>query len=416
MPAPDCIKTLSELNSEVAGLIKDRFKDEDCWVTAEIQKVVENSFSGHCYLDLVEKDGGGERTIALARATIWKFKYEVIKPYFEEYARMPLSAGIKVLLKVKPVFNEVYGYSLNVSDIEPAYTLGAAALERERTIRRLKSGQVFDQNKELPFPGLIRRIALVTSSTAAGREDFLNQLDAGHYKFHVEEFPATMQGNEAVASIIAALDAVASDAGSFDVVVIVRGGGAVADLQCFDAYRLAYFCTQFPLPIVTGIGHHRDVSVVDMVAALSLKTPTAVAQFIVDKADIATNAVRDAMQTLRLATLSLVQQASDKFMPLCDKLGYAAGFELHKAGMRASMLQDALSPALLGAVQKAADRLAVLRKETDLCDPRTILARGYCIAAMDGKTVTAADLSVGDNVELEFSDGLRTATVRGPIL
>ncbi|MBP6436652.1 MAG: exodeoxyribonuclease VII large subunit, partial [Paludibacteraceae bacterium] len=272
---------LVELNSFVKKLIADNTQPQ--WITAEISEVNEH-YSGHCYLELIEKDDADEHIIAKAKAVIWSFTYRMIKPYFETTTHERLMAGMKVLVKVEVSFHEAYGYSLVIKDIDPQYTLGDMARKRALIIQQLYAEGVMDLNKEIDLPLLVQRIAVISSPGAAGYTDFCNQLhgNAFGFVFYHRLFAAVMQGTETEASIINALEAVYEHKELFDVVVIIRGGGATSDLSWFDNYNIAYHCTQFPLPILSGIGHDKDVSVVDMVAHTSLKTPTAVAQFLVD--------------------------------------------------------------------------------------------------------------------------------------
>lgn len=401
--------SLSELNFNVSNLIKEGF--DYVWVTAEIQKLTENRFSGHCYLDLVEKDEAGDKITAVAKAIIWRNKYGEVKDYFEQSTGMGFAAGLKVMLYVKPVFSEVYGYSLNVADIEPAYSLGKVAAERERTIQRLKEENVFDLNKQCPIPSIIRRIALITSPTAAGREDFLRQLYESPYKFEVRTFAALMQGDGAEASIIAVMDEVAAEISCFDVVVLVRGGGAVSDLQCFDSYRLAFYCAQFPLPVVTGIGHDRDVSVLDMVAACPMKTPTAAAQFIIDRTDISVKRLENLYRGLLQSADFCMRRAADRLSPLDDKLEYAVGLMLHRTEVRVDMAGAALIPAALSLLRNISDKIEILSKDVELRDPALILARGYCFVTKNGESVTASNLCSGNDVRLHFADGEINAVI-----
>lgn len=401
--------SLSELNFNVSNLIKEGF--DYVWVTAEIQKLTENRFSGHCYLDLVEKDEAGDKITAVAKATIWRNKYGEVKDYFEQSTGMGFAAGLKVMLYVKPVFSEVYGYSLNVADIEPAYSLGKVAAERERTIQRLKEENVFDLNRQCAIPSIIRRIALITSPTAAGREDFLRQLYESPYKFEVRTFAALMQGDGAEASIIAVMDEVAAEISCFDVVVLVRGGGAVSDLQCFDSYRLAFYCAQFPLPVVTGIGHDRDVSVLDMVAACPMKTPTAAAQFIIDRTDISVKRLENLYRGLLQSADFCMRRAADRLSPLDDKLEYAVGLMLHRTEVRVDMAGAALIPAALSLLRNISDKIEILSKDVELRDPALILARGYCFVTKNGESVTASNLCFGNDVRLHFADGEINAVI-----
>jgi exodeoxyribonuclease VII large subunit len=275
------------------------------WVTAEISELKVN-YSGHCYLELIEKDTSGESIKAKARATIWASVFRMIQPYFESATRSKLATGMKVMVKASVEFHELYGFSLNITDIEPSYTVGEMALKKQEIINRLIAEGVFEMNKSLYIPDIPRRIAVVSSKTAAGFGDFMDQLlqnDFG-YKFSVELFPAVMQGAEAEQSIIEALDAVFEQEALFDLVVIIRGGGSQSDLNCFNSYWLAYHICQFPLPVLTGIGHEQDETIADLVAHTRLKTPTAVAEFLI-------GIFRQADQKVNELSLTLAELATD---------------------------------------------------------------------------------------------------------
>ena len=263
------------LNNSIPGTV---------WVMAEIAELKENR-NGHCYLDLAEKKGN--EIIARARATIWSYTFRILKPYFESTTGRKFTQGLKVLLYVSVEFHPVYGLSLNVKDIDPAYTIGDLAIQRKEIIDRLQSEGVFNMNKELALPLVPQNIAVISSRTAAGYHDFMNQLEnnPGGIIFYMHLFEAYMQGSEAVPSIIAALENIFKHEHFFDAVAIIRGGGATADLNCFDDYHLAFNVTKFPLPVITGIGHEKDDTIVDLVAHTRLKTPTAVAEFFINGAE-----------------------------------------------------------------------------------------------------------------------------------
>lgn len=272
---------LSELNGLVKGAIEEALPAM-VWVMAEISELKTNR-SGHCYLSLVEKDVASDAVVAQARGTIWSYSYRMLKPFFESTTGQSFREGLKVLLKVTVEFHPLYGYSLNIRDIDPTYTLGDMARKRKEIIERLQAEGVFDMNRELELPTVPQRIAVISSPTAAGYQDFMNQLHQNdyHIRFYTALFPAVMQGNQAEASLIDALEQIYAYEDFFDVVVIIRGGGSQLDLSTFDSYELAFHLTQFPIPVLTGIGHEKDDSIADMVAHTRLKTPTAVAEFLV---------------------------------------------------------------------------------------------------------------------------------------
>jgi len=273
---------------QLQGMIKNALENalpESYWVVAEISELTVNR-SGHCYLDLVETDSANNIT-ARMRATIWSYTFRMLKPYFESTTGQSFSEGIKVLLNATVEYHEVYGLSLNIRDIDPSYTLGDMARQRRAIIARLEEDGVLSMNKELEMPIVPQRIAIISSPTAAGLQDFLDQLhnNPKQIRFYTKLFPAVMQGKEAPSSMMAALDRIFDYEDFFDVVVIIRGGGAQVDLAAFDNYDLAFHITQFPLPVITGIGHDKDDSVADLVAHTRMKTPTAVAEFLISTAD-----------------------------------------------------------------------------------------------------------------------------------
>jgi len=275
--------SLYQLNNEIKQTINNNFPTKQ-WIVAEISELRVNQ-NGHCYLELIEKDDKSNKIIAKARATIWAYTYPMLSSFFKSETNENLCAGLKVMVYAEVVFQEIYSYSINIVDIDPNYTLGDIARKRKETIARLENEGVLDMNKDLELNPLTKTIALISSASAAGYEDFINQLnsDSESFNFIVKLFPAIMQGENADKSITQALDFIYEYDDVFDAVVIIRGGGSQADLNCFDSYWLAYNITQFPLPVISGIGHQRDKSIVDIVSNVSLKTPTAVANFLIDR-------------------------------------------------------------------------------------------------------------------------------------
>ncbi len=272
--------TLSKLNQSIKDVLLDAFPTT-VWVVSEVSELKENR-SGHCYLELIEKEGN--EIIARSRATIWSYTFRMLKPYFETSTGQHFSEGIKILVQATVEYHPAYGLSLNIKDIDPTYTVGDMALQRKEIIARLQSEGVFEMNKELELPLVPQKIAIISSATAAGYQDFMNQLEANEYgfKYYTKLFEATMQGAETVPSIIHALERIFQYDDFFDTVVIIRGGGATADLSSFDNYDLAFNITQFSLPIITGIGHEKDDTIIDLVAHTRMKTPTAVAEFLIN--------------------------------------------------------------------------------------------------------------------------------------
>ena len=275
--------SLLELHTMIRETLHDTFPSTR-WVRAEMSDVRVNRPSGHCYLEFIEKDEKTGQTVAKARGTIWARTFNILKPFFEKETKQAFSSGLKVLVNVSVDFHELYGYSLNVYDIDPSFTLGDLVRKRAEVLRRLQEEGIFNLNHALPFPLLPQRIALITSPSAAGYEDFIRQLTDNEYgyPFYIKLYPAVMQGEKTEESLIAALDRIFHRRHLFDVVVIIRGGGSTSELNSFDTYPLAAKCAKFPLPVITGIGHERDDTLVDMVAHTRMKTPTAVASFLIE--------------------------------------------------------------------------------------------------------------------------------------
>ena len=271
--------TLSQLNKSIKDTLQNAFPTT-VWVVAEVSEMKENR-SGHCYLELIEKEGN--EILARSRATIWSYTFRMLKPYFETSTGQQFTQGIKILVQVTVEYHPAYGLSLNIKDIDPTYTVGDMAMQRKEIINRLQTEGIFEMNKELELPLVPQKIAIISSATAAGFQDFMNQLDLNEsgFKFYTKLFEATMQGAETVPSIINALERIFQYEDFFDAVVIIRGGGATADLSSFDDYDLAFNITQFPLPVITGIGHEKDDTIIDLVAHTRMKTPTAVAEFLI---------------------------------------------------------------------------------------------------------------------------------------
>lgn len=271
--------TLFELNEQIKNALSGAFPTS-VWVIAEISELKENR-NGHCYLELIEKQGN--EIVARSRATIWSYTFRMLKPYFETSTGHAFTQGIKILVQVSVEYHSAFGLSLNIKDIDPIYTVGDMAMQRSKIISQLQAEGVFDMNKELPLPIVPQKIAVISSATAAGFQDFINQLEnnSSGIIFYTKLFQATMQGTEASQSIIRALDRIFAYEDFFDAVVIIRGGGATSDLSSFDNYELAYNITQFPLPVITGIGHEKDDTIIDLVAHTRMKTPTAVAEFLI---------------------------------------------------------------------------------------------------------------------------------------
>ena len=306
--------TLFDLNALVRRSLEQCLPDE-YWIQAELSDVRSNS-TGHCYLEFIQKDSRSNNLIAKARGMIWGNIFRLLKPYFEEATGQMFGSGIKVLVKVTVQFHELYGYSLTVLDIDPTYTLGDMARRRREILQQLEEEGVLTLNKELEMPLLPQRIAVISSATAAGYGDFCHQLqhNSRGFFFYTELFPAMMQGNQVEESVLSALDRVNARLGDFDVVVIIRGGGATSDLSGFDTYLLAAACAQFPLPIITGIGHERDDTVLDSVAHTRVKTPTAAAELLINRMDEATDQLEYLSTRLREGASAFLERESGRLL------------------------------------------------------------------------------------------------------
>ena len=421
--------SLVELNQRIHMTLEQAFPD--CyWVRAEMSDVRENSASGHCYLEFVEKDPRGGQLLAKVRGTIWAKTFRLLKPYFELETGQRFVSGLKVLVRVTVEFHELYGLSLTVVDIDPAYTLGDMARKRLEIIRQLQEEGVFGLNKELPLPTLPRRVALISSPTAAGYEDFMNQLQHNRagYPFYVKLFPALMQGERTEESVIAALDRIYAHQELFDVVALLRGGGATSDLNSFDSYLLAANCAQFPLPILTGIGHERDDTVVDLVAHTRLKTPTAVAEFLIRRMDQAAQAVEELQQAVSQSVSLRLLQEKQRLQSYATRFPVMVGQRiernrtlLHQLGAKLPTMAhgfverkraeiDRLAMRLRNAVTThLAEKKRFLQLQEQfvrMASPDYILRRGYSLTLREGKIIKRAEeLQVGEELTTRFMDG-----------
>lgn len=423
--------TLFELNSLVRRTVELTMRDE-YWVEAELSEARENN--GHCYMELIQKDERGNTPVARASAKCWRSTWQAVRPKFERVAGMQLRAGMKVLLRVYPQFHEAYGFSWIVADIDPTYTLGDMARRRQEIISQLKAEGVFDLNKQLPLPMFAQRIAVISSRTAAGYGDFCHQLQSNPYgfSFTVELFPATMQGEGIEQSVISCLNAIYDSGRHFDCVVIIRGGGASSDLSGFDSLALAENIANFPLPVITGIGHDRDETVADMVAHTRVKTPTAAAALLVDNLcrvadhihDMQQriyNKVRMTMQTeqqrlARLAQLipaqfSLVSSRQQQLIDrLAQRLAVAANASIASRDTRLKLLAGRLPSATAMILSREIHRMEMLAQRISAADPQLLLSRGYSI------TTTADGKVVKDAAALQSGSEITTRVARGKVV
>lgn len=405
--------TLYELNNKVRQVVESRLDDE-YWVQAELSEVHLNR-NGHCYLEFVERDEATNTLVAKARGTIWSNVYRLLAPYFEEATGHPFAAGIRVQVLVQVQFHELYGYSLSVTDIDPTYTLGDLMRHRKQILDQLEREGVLTLNKELPMPLLPQRVAVISSATAAGYGDFCHQLTDNRqgYYFHVELFPTIMQGKQVEESLLQALDTIMARQEQFDVVVIIRGGGAVSDLTGFDTYLLASACAQFPLPIITGIGHERDDTVIDAVAHTRVKTPTAAAQYLIGCMDEAAIHLDELSQRLKNSVEQRLMREHLRMETLRNRIPQLLYQRMATARQRISSLQEQLQYSVRQRQKSEVHRLALLKQRVADASPQRLLALGYTLTLKEGRYVKeASQLSPGDKVEILFRQGKVKALIR----
>ena len=406
--------TLFELNRLVREVIECEMPNE-YWVEAELSECRESR--GHCYMELIEKDKQTATPIAKASAKCWASKWMVVRPYFERTTGQRLVAGMKVLLKVYPQFHEAFGFSWIVTDIDPTYTLGDMARKRQEIIRQLKEEGVFDLQKELTLPLFCQRIAVISSETTAGYGDFCNQLSNNPYGFQFETrlFPATMQGEATEQSIISALEKIYSLSLSslhsplstkFDCVVIIRGGGATSDMSGFDTLALAENVANFPLPIITGIGHDRDESILDMVSHTRVKTPTAAAALLIDH-------LKEVLDVIEGAQMLVTRYAQQKLSILNSQLSIISEaiprlFSVVRTRQEARL--DSLGQKIPMLIERRltneCHRLEIIEEKVRSFDPQLLLKRGYSITLYNGHAVKDAKaLKAGDEIETRVEKG-----------
>ena len=406
--------SLYELNSIVRSFIEEG-AEENYWVQGELLEGREGQ-GGHFYGELVEKSELTGAIVARARITIWARVYYMLSMRFHEETGQRLRPGIKVLLKVKVSFSELYGYSLNVLDIDGTYTLGDMARRRQEILQRLEQDGIIDDNKTLSMPTMLKRIAVVSSPTAAGYGDFSRQLLENEWglAFQLKLFPAIMQGQQVPESITSALLQIADEADKWDAVVIIRGGGATSDLVDYDSYYLAACIAQHPLPVITGIGHDRDQTVPDMVAHTSVKTPTAAAAFILEHQLAHLSLLQDLQQRIPQAAHSYLQQAQHRFGLLCHRLPTGATFMLQKELQRMKHLSAFLPRFAQTSLVRETHRLELLEHRLKASDPNLLLKRGYSITlSPDGEIIT--DVSMirpGERIVTRLQGGEVTSEVK----
>jgi len=426
--------TLSELNTAIKATLELAFP-EMVWVVAEISEIRHNS-KGHCYLELVEREE--EETLAQIRANIWAYTFRNLASKFEKATGESLKQGMKVLLQVTVTFHEVYGLSLNVKDIDPTYSLGEMARKKREVIERLTKEGLINLNKQIRLSLVPQRIAVISSETAAGYGDFINHLDDNPYGYKIfyTLYQSLMQGQEAEASIIAALKQIREHIKLHDAVVIIRGGGSQIDLSCFDTYSLAVEVAKFPLPVITGIGHERDDTVVDMVAHTKLKTPTAVAEFLILWVNSFEERLLDAQKTLINRAKELLREENHRLQYLVQQFRHIVR---ERFNSELSKIETALHRLIHGTTQtidgnnnnlkldmnRLVSGLKILFQEHKnkikhfdqaiiLLDPINVLKRGYSVTYLKEKAIKdSGDLQEGDIIRTKLYKGRVTSKVGG---
>ena len=403
--------TLLELNHMVRETI-ERQMDGKYWVEAELSDLHDRN---HCYMELVENDPFGPTPLAKARAVCWANRWTALRSKFERQTQQQLRPGIKVRMMVTPTFHEAYGFAYQVSDIDPDYTLGDIVRKRMEIIRQLKEAGIFDLQRELALPRFAQRIAVISSAQAAGYGDFCHQIDDNSYglSFSHELFAAIMQGEQVEQSVIAALDRINARIDEFDVVVIIRGGGATTDMSGFDTLALAENVANFPLPIITGIGHDRDECILDMVSYMRVKTPTAAAAFLIDHLSEVYTALVSARERIsRIAERHLAYEKM-RLKQLADRIPTLFALTRERQTKRIDALAHRLDSAATQRLERERHRLQLVGQRAQAQDPIHILRRGYSITLHNGHALRSGDeLADGDIIETRLEQGTLKSEIR----
>lgn len=410
-PTSEQSLTLLDLQRMVRATLESRFRDP-LWISAEISELKVNR-SGHCYLNLVEKGATDGAPRAEARAVIWKSAYLPMASMFEAATGATLRAGLRVLVRVVVTYHEIYGFSLQIIDIDPRYTLGEIERRRRETIARLQQDGVWDMNRELELPRPTLRIAIVSSDTAAGYQDFMNELGRNTYRFQTTLFRSLMQGDAAEESIVAALTEIAQREEDFDVVAIIRGGGSTSDLALFDSYLIASYVAQFPLPIFSGIGHDKDVSVVDMVAHTSLKTPTAVATKLVEMADYEMTLVENFATEIAHNVEDMLHGEELRLYTHGVNISREATRHINNHEKRIELLKDGLLSRVEYMISTEEQRLNAAERTLQSYSLDNILRLGFAVARnQEGAVKSIAQTHIGETIAIELLDGVVGAEIK----
>lgn len=407
--------SLYELNNMVHNTVESVF-DQPVWIQAELAQVAERG--QHCYLEFVQKapDHSG-MLLAKARGQIWARTWLVLRPYFERTTGQPLSAGMNVMVQVEVTFHELYGYSLNVVDINPTYTLGDLARRRQEIINQLRAEGIADMNKTLPLPVLLKRIAVISAEGAAGWGDFRSQLldNPHHLAFTLKLFPATMQGENVESTVISALERVYNQCDEWDAVVIIRGGGATTDLSGFDSLLLAEHVAQFPIPVITGIGHERDDTVIDLVSHTRVKTPTAAAEFILHHQLAQLERLNTLSAEITSRAVNLLHMHRMKLNNMVATLPAIGLKTLDVNRLALSNIRSTLRQQVANRMERERNRLKLVETALRAADPHHVLRLGYSIVRKEGRAVTDATMiSAGDTLQITLYKGTIEATAHTP--
>lgn len=406
--------TLLQLNERVAATLAATPSLTGVWVTAETSDV--RSSGGHCYMELIDKDPATGRARARLRATIWAARFARLNEVFRAATGSAIASDIKVMVCLSVSFHPIYGLSANITDIDPTYTVGDLLRRRREMIERLTAEGIIDQNRQLQWPAVPARIAVISARTAAGYGDFINQLYSNRYnlRFTTRLFPALMQGDGAPRSIVAALEAIAADNVDYDCVVIIRGGGATGDLAAFDDYALAANIALFPLPVVIGIGHERDITLLDYVANMRVKTPTAAAEWLIGRG-------ADALARLQAIATDIVGAATAAVGSAHRRLDFIAGQLpalttgiIEKGRLRTGrQVADSIVQSVTNILARQGDRLKALGTLLDTLSPQATLRRGFSITRLDGRAVAdPAQIPDGAQITTTLAKGTITSTVK----
>ncbi len=393
------------------------------WVAAEISELKVN-YSGHCYIELVEKADepaatsprGGRASSSVpraqARAVIWRSQHAMLSAYFEAETGSKLAAGMKILAKVLVSYHELYGLTLQIVDLDASYTLGEVQRQRQMTIKRLQADGVWDMNRETAMPMLVQRIAVVSSASAAGYRDFMNELRSGGYAFRTELFDAVVQGAAAEESVTAALSAIAERAEEFDAVAMIRGGGSATDLSCFDSYLICSYVAQFPLPVITGIGHDKDTSVADMVAHKALKTPTAVAAWLTDRMARIEAWLDESARRLHDTAVTATRNERLRLERLASDTAREGGMYVERCRSALGLLREQTAAAALRIVESNKARLEAADGLVEGRSPQRIMRMGFAVVRSGGRALLSTEgLRAGERIEVELCDGALDADI-----